>query len=780
MKNKLATALATALFLTLVGHLAAQPVVVVGNYLASARPLPVACAKNPIKIAGSPNGTLGFIGTCDDGSQTLFVLLPQTTWQKVGTMSDFDPNGVFMSAGTIYTAAAFGELYVADDAIYMSVISPTDMLNLSGWKVSLPDLAKTKVISRGNLPGWNGSFKWFSGPKPPDSSGRMAIAVWNPLPNPSTLIAGSPDSGSWQALTPPTEYATDGWLVEPTQAVFQFNEAFKSIDLTTGQVSPYLINEPADVSIAACCWWKARGSVFAQRYLTGPPWNSDNPGADWNGELRDFASPQTAQSSNVFSVSSDTNSGIFIKFDYLDVKSGFGALVLGYYVPNQIYQVPFAPGLYTQPKHIIDSGFVIGGKIIADFIPSGAIDDQNGLHMVATTSFNASTDSFVLDMVQPTLTAPTTAIQGQPINVTVSNGYGLQATGVLVNDMPICYNPVTPCFTTSAAGTVTFSYRVPGQWNFKIVFAFPADPTTTLTSDPFTVNVISAPPPTINSFVANPGSVQSGQPATLTWATAYATSVSVSPLCAISGNSCAVSPTQTTTYTLTANGIGGIATATVTVTVTGPQITFVVNGGTFAPRITPNMWATIFGTNLASQTVVCPYPYPQQCGGAQVQIQYSGQTVNALLYYVSPVQINFYVPTDVPVGSGVFVVTAQTKNSNGSLSSSAPVPVDIATFAPVILAVTGQATAGSVITLWAMGLGPVQLGAYGLMWTTTNTVVTINGISVVVEFSGLAPALTGVYQVNVLVPSGIPAGQQSLILTQDGIASLAATVKVTP
>jgi uncharacterized protein (TIGR03437 family) len=257
--------------------------------------------------------------------------------------------------------------------------------------------------------------------------------------------------------------------------------------------------------------------------------------------------------------------------------------------------------------------------------------------------------------------------------------------------------------------------------------------------------------------------------------------VTLTPSCAISGNSCLVSPATTTTYALTATGPGGIATATVTVTVIRPQITSVVNGGTFAPRITPNMWATIFGTNLVSEVVNCSTPpYPQQCGNALVEIRYAGQTSDALIYYASPTQINFYVPADVPAGSGALVVTAQTQNTEGSLSSSTPVPVDIVTFAPVILAITGQATVGNVITLWAMGLGPVQLGAYGLMWTTTNTVVTINGISVVVEFSGFAPGLTGVYQVNVLVPSGIPAGEQSLILTQDGVASLAATVKVMP
>jgi uncharacterized protein (TIGR03437 family) len=202
---------------------------------------------------------------------------------------------------------------------------------------------------------------------------------------------------------------------------------------------------------------------------------------------------------------------------------------------------------------------------------------------------------------------------------------------------------------------------------------------------------------------------------------------------------------------LTATGSGGIATATVTVTVIRPQITSVVNGGTFAPGITPNMWATIFGTSLSSQTVVCPYPYQQECGGARVQMNYAGQIVFAQLYYVSPTQINFYVPTDAPVGNGSLVVYSQIINTDGSVNTSSPATVDIVTFAPVILAVTGQATAGSVITLWAMGLGPVQLGAYGLMWTT-NTSVTINGTAGDVQFSGLAPGFIGLYRACVACP----------------------------
>jgi uncharacterized protein (TIGR03437 family) len=194
------------------------------------------------------------------------------------------------------------------------------------------------------------------------------------------------------------------------------------------------------------------------------------------------------------------------------------------------------------------------------------------------------------------------------------------------------------------------------------------------------------------------------------------------------------------------------------------------------------MWATIYGTNLGQnnpQTLACSYPYPQQCFGAHVQIQFAGQTINALLFYVSPTQINFWVPDTVPIGSNALVVTAKTQNTDGSMSSSTPVSVDIVTFAPAILAITGQAAAGNVITLWAMGLGPVQPGPYGLMWTT-NTVVTINGIGCEIQFSGLAPGYIGLYQVNVFVPTSMSGGDQLVILIQDGIASPAIRVKVTP
>jgi len=83
------------------------------------------------------------------------------------------------------------------------------------------------------------------------------------------------------------------------------------------------------------------------------------------------------------------------------------------------------------------------------------------------------------------------------------------------------------------------------------------------------------PPPAaarINSFTAEPTSIQRGQSATLSWAVANATDIQIgSGIGAVQANGTRqVFPTDTTTYTLTARGAGGTDTRSVTVAVTVP------------------------------------------------------------------------------------------------------------------------------------------------------------------------------------------------------------------
>jgi PKD domain len=78
--------------------------------------------------------------------------------------------------------------------------------------------------------------------------------------------------------------------------------------------------------------------------------------------------------------------------------------------------------------------------------------------------------------------------------------------------------------------------------------------------------------PTISSFTSSPASIASldgSGSATLFWSVASATSLSISGLGAVIGNSIQVSPSQTTTYTLTASNAQGSVTAETKVTVVG-------------------------------------------------------------------------------------------------------------------------------------------------------------------------------------------------------------------
>ncbi len=94
-----------------------------------------------------------------------------------------------------------------------------------------------------------------------------------------------------------------------------------------------------------------------------------------------------------------------------------------------------------------------------------------------------------------------------------------------------------------------------------------------------TVTVVPASVPTV-SIMANPTSITSGNPSTLTVTATNATQVSVTGTDGStynmqpSGGTQSVKPTATVTYTATATGVGGSASATATLTVTalaGPQ-----------------------------------------------------------------------------------------------------------------------------------------------------------------------------------------------------------------
>jgi len=57
-------------------------------------------------------------------------------------------------------------------------------------------------------------------------------------------------------------------------------------------------------------------------------------------------------------------------------------------------------------------------------------------------------------------------------------------------------------------------------------------------------------------------------------------------------------------------------------------------------------------------------------------------------------------------------------------------------------------------------------------------VVTLGGVNCELQFAGLAPGFAGIYQVNIRIPGGLPAGSQELVVTAGGVRSRALPVVV--
>jgi len=129
--------------------------------------------------------------------------------------------------------------------------------------------------------------------------------------------------------------------------------------------------------------------------------------------------------------------------------------------------------------------------------------------------------------------------------------------------------------STSVGPTATTSYTLTatnsaGSTTFKL----------TITVNP------AGTKPTINSFTAIPTSINLGSSSSLSWSTAGATTLSITPgtfTSASAAGSTSVSPTATTTYTVTATNSSGSSTSTVSVTVTVSASKPTINSFTASP-----------------------------------------------------------------------------------------------------------------------------------------------------------------------------------------------------
>jgi uncharacterized protein (TIGR03437 family) len=204
---------------------------------------------------------------------------------------------------------------------------------------------------------------------------------------------------------------------------------------------------------------------------------------------------------------------------------------------------------------------------------------------------------------------------------------------------------------------------------------------------------------------------------------------------------------------------------------------------------------TLFGSNLTSANginLASGLPLATQFLNAKVKFD---NKVSAPIFAVDNVngaqQINFQVPWELAGQASTIMQVFD----NGALS--APIKVSVLTAQPgtfayyvgqeqfgVVLHANFQladmghpVTGGETVLIYCTNLGAVSptitdgAPGTGKELTVAQPSVTIGGTPATVSFSGLAPGFVALYQINVVIPQGLTAGNQQLVITVSGASS---------
>jgi len=212
------------------------------------------------------------------------------------------------------------------------------------------------------------------------------------------------------------------------------------------------------------------------------------------------------------------------------------------------------------------------------------------------------------------------------------------------------------------------------------------------------------------------------------------------------------------------------------------------NAATFTAGVpvAPGSLVSVFGQFTGSQTSgAAGFPLPRKLGETELFVD--GKA--APLLYVSPGQVNFQLPAATVAGQSVAEVRV-----GGQAASRAVVTVLPA--APGLFGMVNQdgklnspatpAHRGQAIQIFATGQGAVApaVDDGAAAPTQTSSVVMPNvylqGVQLQVQYSGLAPGVAGLWQINAMLPPDAPTGSALVLTVVSGLASNQLAVAVSP
>ena len=236
-----------------------------------------------------------------------------------------------------------------------------------------------------------------------------------------------------------------------------------------------------------------------------------------------------------------------------------------------------------------------------------------------------------------------------------------------------------------------------------------------------------------------------------------------------------------------------------------PVIGAIVDAASFSAGtpVAPGSIVSVFGENLSEfEGSISSLPLPIALKHASVSFDFPEQNISVpgRLYYAGERQANLQVPWEL---AGLNFVFVKVRIED---SASEVFRLDLAREAPGIFEFSFEAVRQAVVThldgtvatpsnpaspgetviVYATGLGPVTQAQSsgeppaGLdpVWTQSPATVEVGGLPATVHFSGLTPGLVGLYQVNITLPAGLPAGNLTLVIISNGVASNVAVIPV--
>jgi uncharacterized protein (TIGR03437 family) len=220
----------------------------------------------------------------------------------------------------------------------------------------------------------------------------------------------------------------------------------------------------------------------------------------------------------------------------------------------------------------------------------------------------------------------------------------------------------------------------------------------------------------------------------------------------------------------------------------------VVNAASFAQGLAPGSLATIFAAGLLDGpgiVAASTLPLPSALSGVSVTVNGVAAPLLAVAYQNGGEQVNFQVPFEISGQQTASLVVRRGAEASVAVNAGVvePQPAVYTTDGTQAVAVHNAdytlvtparpLQPGEFAFVYASGLGRVTnqplTGSAAPLSPLAETVedvqVTLGGVRCEKQFSGLAPGLAGVYQVNFRAPANLPAGSHDLILTVAGVSS---------